>query len=299
MKCLVTGGAGFIGSNLVDILIGDGHEVKILDNLESGKMEYVNPKAQFVEVDVRDLEAIKSHFIGIDYVFHMAALVNVQESIEDPMTNHSVNVNGTVKVLEASRLAGVKKVIFSSTAAVYGNSEVQPINEAVEVDPISPYSLQKYVGERYCKLYSELYKLPTVCLRYFNVFGDRMPTEGGYVLVLGVFTRQLKNGEPLTITGDGEQRRDYVSVADVAEANIKAAMNDDLNDGRIVNIGTGKSYSINEVADAMGGEKKYIAPRIEVRTSLADNARAVELLDWKPTVELLEWIPGYKKRVGI
>ena len=299
MKCLVTGGAGFIGSHLTDYLINEGHEVIVLDSLFSGKREYINSKAEFIKADIRDFGAIRPIFEGVDCVFHMAALVNVQESIDDPMVNHDVNVNGIVNVLEASRLACVKKFIFSSTAAVYGNQESMPLSEECCVDPLSPYALHKYIGERYCRLYSELYGLSTACLRYFNVFGDRMPTEGGYVLVLGVFTRQLKNNESLTITGDGEQKRDYVFVGDIVSANIKAVMSEDLKKGEVINIGTGENYTINDLARAMGGPVEYIAPRIEVRESLANNEKAREVINWEPSINVLDWIPGYKKREGI
>lgn len=297
-RALVTGGAGFIGSNLVDALIEKGYEVSIIDNLSTGKGENINPRATFNKLDIRNLEAIKPIFKNIDYVFHTAALARVQPSIEDPVTFNEVNVTGTINVLVASRDAGVKKVIYSASSSAYGNQKELPLKEDMPSHPLSPYGLQKYIGEEYCKLFSTLYNLPAVCLRYFNVYGERQPLQGAYCLVLGVFLNQRLKGEPLTITGDGENRRDYTSVIDVVRANILGAESE-VSNGRVINIGRGQSYSVNEVAKMIGGPVAHIAPRVEPKETLADNTLARTILHWEPSVNLPEWIAKRKKELGL
>jgi len=298
-KCLVTGGAGFIGSNLTDALIERGDDVIIVDNLSTGRKENINPKADFHEVDIRNLEDLKPLFTGVDYVFHLAAFARVQPSIEDPITSNDINLNGTLNVLMAAKEAGVKKLVYSASSSAYGDQELMPLKEDMPTHPLSPYGLQKYIGELYCRLFSEIYDLPTVCLRYFNIYGRRQLLEGAYCLVMGIFVRQRKNGEPMTITGDGENRRDYTSVIDAVRANILAAESEKVGKGEVINIGRGHNFSINELADMIGGPKKYIEPRIEPKVTLADNSLARELLGWEPTVNLPEWLEGYKKEMGI
>jgi nucleoside-diphosphate-sugar epimerase len=298
-KCLVTGGAGFIGSNLVDELVKRGDEVVIIDNLSTGKKEFINPSAEFIEADIRDLEKIKPHFAGVDFVFHLAAFARVQPSIDDPITSNDINLNGTLNVLVSAKEAGVKRVVYSASSSAYGNQEIMPLREDMPIHPISPYALQKYIGEMYCRLFSELYGLPTVCLRYFNVYGNRQALEGAYCMVIGIFARQKLSGEPMTITGTGEQKRDNTSVVDVVRANILAALSYKVGQGEAINIGRGRNFSINELADMIGGPKTHIAPRIEPFETLADISLAKELLAWEPTMNLEEWIVEYKKEMGI
>lgn len=298
-KSIVTGGAGFIGSNLVDALVERGDEVTVIDNLSTGKKENLNPKAKFVEADIRDIEKIKPLFAGVDYVFHLAAFPRVQPSIEDPITANDINLNGTLNVLVAARDAKVKKVVYSASSSAYGNQETMPLKEDMPASPLSPYGLQKYIGELYCRLFSEIYDLPTVSLRYFNVYGRRQALEGAYALVMGIFTRQRLNGEPMTITGDGENRRDYTSVIDVVRANILAAESEKVGKGESINIGRGFNFSTNELAAMIGGPTKNIEPRIEPKVTLADNSLARELLGWEPTVNLPEWLEEYKKEMGL
>lgn len=298
-KCLVTGGAGFVGSNLVDTLIERGDEVIIIDNLSNGKKENLNPKAKFVLADIRNINEIKDHFEGIDYVFHLAALARVQPSIEDPVTYNEVNTNGTLNVLLCAKNAGVKKVVYSASSSAYGDQKEMPLVETMPARPISPYGLQKYIGELYCRMFSDVYGLPTVSLRYFNVYGKRQPIEGAYTLVLGIFTRQKLNKEPLTIVGDGEQKRDYTSVIDVAKANILAAESDKVGKGEVINIGRGNNFSVNQVADIMGGPKVYLPARLEPQVTLADNTKAKDLLGWVPSVNLPEWLVEYKSELGL
>lgn len=285
-KCLVTGGAGFIGSHLADALIERGDEVIIVDNLSGGKIENVNPKAQFHQLDLRDLEAIKPFFQGVDFVFHLAARPRIPLSIQDPIASHENNLNTTLNVLVAARDAQVKKVVYSSSSSIYGNQKELPVRETMSPQPLNPYGLQKYVGELYCKIFSELYQLPTVSLRYFNVFGPRAPLEGAYATVVGIFLRQKRAGEPLTIIGDGEQTRDFTYIKDVVRANIMA-VESPAGKGEALNIGAGHNYSINHLAKIIGGETTNIPQRPgEIRHSLADTTLAKELLGWQPEYDL-------------
>ncbi len=290
-KALVTGGAGFIGSHLVDALIDKGYEVSIIDNLSSGKREYINPKANFFELDIRDFEKIRPIFEGMDFVFHLAAIPRIPLSIEKPLETNDTNITGTLNVLVASKEAGVKRVIYTSSSSVYGEQSELPMKEDMFPRPLNPYALQKYVGELYCRIFSEIYKLPTVSLRYFNVYGPRQPREGTYAPVIGIFLRQKAQGLPLTVTGDGEQTRDFTEVSDVVRANILAMESEKVGNGEVINIGAGENHSINEIAKMVGGGIKYIPlPPGEMRDTLADISKAKELLGWEPRVKLEEGI---------
>jgi len=299
MRCLITGGAGFIGSNLVDALIERGDEVIVIDNLSAGKRENVNPKAQFHQLDIRDLEKIKPLFKGVDYVFHLAALTNIQFSIDNPAESHDVNLNGTINVLISAREAKVKRVIYSASSSAYGLQDKLPWEENMAPRVLSPYSVQKYVGELYCRSFNLIYGLETVSLRYFNVYGKRQRLEGAYAPVMGIFIRQRLAGEPMIIYGDGEQTRDFTSVVDVVRANILAMESKKVGKGEVINIGRGRSYSVKELAKMVGGPVKFSPPRIEVRNSLADNNLAKELLGWEPAVNLPQWLEEYKREVGL
>jgi UDP-glucose 4-epimerase len=290
MKCLVTGGAGFIGSNLVDKLIQDNHDVIVIDNLISGKLEYVNSKSKFYQMDICNLESIKPLFKNIDYVFHLAALPRVQFSIDYPILSNNTNLNGTLHVLKASLDAGVKKVIYSSTSAIYGDTTNIPTSENAIVSPICPYGFQKYFCELYCKMFSDIYNLPTISLRYFNVYGERQPFDGDYSLVLGKFLKQHQNNKPLTIINTGEQRRDFISITDVINANLLSAQNETLIHGEVINIGAGKNYSVNEIAKMIGGPTINIGKRIEPFETLGDISLAKKVLNWKPIINLEDWI---------
>ena len=300
-KAIVTGGAGFIGSNLVDKLIEMGVQVTIIDDFSTGKKENINPAAYCWEQDIAtvDVDVLTTYMQDVDVVFHMAALARVQPSIEDPVSYDAVNVGGTLRILTAAANAGVKRVVYSASSSAYGETTILPTPESTKIDPLSPYGVQKYVGEVYCKMFSEVYNLDTCSLRYFNVYGERMSLDGGYCLAMGIFAKQMLDGKPLTITNDGNQRRDFTYVGDVVDANILAATrNEDLN-GDVFNIGNGNNYSINEVADMLGGEKTYGEKRIEPFETLADNAKADLELDWQPKGDLPTWIKKYKKDLGI
>jgi UDP-glucose 4-epimerase len=296
MKTLVTGGAGFIGSNLVDKLIEDNHQVIIIDNLSTGKEENINSRAEFHKFDIRNLEEIKPLFKGVDVVFHLAAQPRIQPSIVDPVESHSNNVVGTLNVLQASRAAGIKKLIYSASSSAYGDQKKLPLKEDMPTHPKSPYSLFKLIGEYYCRLFNELYGLPTVCLRYFNVYGPRQTHEGAYATVIGIFLRQAKAGEPLTIVGDGIQTRDFTHVYDVVKANILAMKSAKVGRGEVINIGAGKNHSINDIAALISEKVIHIPPRpAEVQDTLADNRLAKKLLGWQPEMAIEEGVKELKK----
>lgn len=294
IKIVVTGGAGFIGSNITDALIEDGYEVHIIDNLSNGKKENLNSKAIFHNVDICDLKKIKPIFKGAKYVFHEAALPRVQFSIEHPIEAHDANINGTLNVLLSAKDAGVKRVIYAASSSAYGDQSKLPLIETMSANPKSPYGLQKYVGELYCKLFSQVYGLETVSLRYFNVYGPRNSSEGAYALVIAKFFKLLKEGKPLTITGDGTQTRDYTSVHDIVRANLLAMTSKKVGRGEVLNIGAGRNFSVNQVAKLISGKIVHIAPRLEPHDTLASHALAKKLLGWTPEVKLEEGIEELK-----
>ena len=300
-KAIVTGGAGFIGSNLVDKLIEMDIQVSVIDDFSTGKMENINKKAHYWKQDLSkvDINELTQFMEGVDTVFHLAALARVQPSIEDPISFNEVNVNGTLNILLASHKAGVKRVVYSASSSAYGDATKFPTPEEHPTNPLSPYGLQKYIGEQYCKMFSEVYGLDTVSLRYFNVYGERMNLEGAYCLVLGIFAQQMLEGKPLTINNDGEQRRDFTYVGDVVNANILAATHKELLKGDVFNIGNGDNFSVNEIADMLGGEKQYGNKVIEPFKTLADNSKALLMLNWDPKGDLPTWINNYKKELGI
>ena len=294
-KVVVTGGAGFIGSYLVDRLISLGVEVIVLDNLSTGKRENVNSKANLVICNIPQSTAdfLCEQTKDVDAVFHLAAKTAVQESIENPEMYNEMNVGGTLKMLEVCRLNNIPKFIFSSTSAIYGDTKT-PTSETNPVNPISPYATTKLIGENYCKLYNKIYGLDTVCLRYFNVYGNRMNNEGGYKLVMPIFKDQILNNKALTINNDGEQRRDFIHVEDIVEANILSVIQKD-SCGEIFNVGSGKNYSINEIADMFGGEKQYGNKVIEPKETLADTTKINLGLGWVVKKDIGDWIGDYIK----
>ena len=294
MISLVTGGAGFIGSNLVDYLIQQGHEVICVDNesAECNDKFYWNDKACNIIGDITEYDFIKNCFKDVDYVFHLAAESRLQPAIKNPIEAVYKNCVGTTTILQCAREAGVKRFVYSSTSSGYGfnpspNVETQPD------DCLNPYSASKVAAEKFCKMYSDLYGLETVVLRYFNVFGERSPRRGQYAPVIGIFDRQKNNNEPLTIVGDGTQRRDFIYVGDVAKANLIAAEAtlDKKYFGQVFNIGSGINYSVQEIADAISDNQTYIPKRDgEMETTWSNIEKASEILSWKPEVDVLEWI---------
>ena len=295
MISLVTGGAGFIGSNLVDYLLKQGHTVVCIDN-ESANNEnfHWNDKAWNINADITDYKVMRNAFTNVDYVFHLAAEARLQPAIKNPIEAVYKNCVGTTTVLQCAREAGVKRVVYSSTSSGYGNNS-SPNIETQPDDCLNPYSASKVAAEKFCKMYSDLYGLETVVLRYFNVFGERSPTRGQYAPVIGIFQRQRDAGEPLTIVGDGTQRRDFIYVGDVARANELAALMPGVKDhlGQVFNVGSGINYSVQEIADAISDNQTYIPKREgEMETTWSNIEKVNKVIGWKPKVDVLEWIKG-------
>jgi len=264
MKCLVTGGAGFIGSHLVDRLLEDGHQVIVLDNFSTGRMENLahhagSPAVSIHEADIVDSEGIEPYFQGIDWVFHIAGLADIVPSIKRPMDYHRANVEGTVSVLEAARLAGVRRFIYTASSSCYGIPDVFPTPETAPIRPKYPYALTKYIGERYVLHWGKVYRLPVLSLRLFNVYGPRSRTSGVYGAVFGVFLAQKLHDKPFTVVGDGTQTRDFTFVADVADALVTAAESDLSDD--VFNVGSGNTYSVNRLVELLGGNVVHIPKR--------------------------------------
>ena len=311
-RCLVTGGAGFIGSALVHYLLSGQEDaagvgrVVVLDKLTyAGRRENLaecdqDPRFRFFQGDIADSDRVGQLLEeeAIDAVFHLAAEARIQPTIEDPLKAFENNMIGTATVLECARSCGVKRVVYSSTSAAYGLANTPPMVETMSTDCLNPYSVSKVAGEEMCKMYARLYGMETVTFRYFNVYGERQPLRGQYAPVIGIFLRQRATGEPMTVVGDGTQRRDFTYVGDVVAANIRAAtitQPADYQWGQIYNIGTGINYSINEIAALMGGETVTLPPRLaESRLSLADTTKTNIHIGWTSKVRLEEWIAEHK-----
>lgn len=294
MKALVTGGAGFIGSNLVDKLIDLGHKVVVIDNESSvcNSEFYWNDQSENYRYDIADYDNTRPLYDGVDVVFHLAAEARIQPAIKNPLLAVKTNALGTATVLQCAREAGVKRVIYSSTSSAYGRNEPPCVETMVE-DCLNPYSVSKVSGEKLCKMYYELYGLETIIFRYFNVYGERQPLRGEYAPVVGLFQLQAENGEPLTIVGDGEQRRDFTHVSDVVNANYLAATTKLSPEafGEVYNVGTGTNHSVNEIANMISENQVHIPPRMgESRITLAVNTKTCKTFGWQPTVKIDEWI---------
>ncbi len=298
-RYVVTGGAGFIGSHIVDALISRGDEVQVIDDLSGGKKERLNPKAVFHKKDILDFDAIAPLFADADVVFHCAALPRVQPSIIDPRTTNDVNVTGTLNVLVAARDAKVRRVVYSASSSAYGDQAVMPLQEEMSAHPMSPYGLQKYIGELQCRLFSEIYDIETVSLRYFNVYGPGASTDSPYSLVIGIFLKQRSHGQAMTVVSPGTTSRDFTHVRDVVRANLLAAESPKVGKGEVINIGGGHDYNVLEVAAQIGGPVVFIEPRLEPKRTLADTRKAKELLGWEPTVDFQEGINELKKMYEI
>tara|TARA_Y100001963_G_C6682200_1_gene400411 strand:- start:42 stop:917 length:876 start_codon:yes stop_codon:yes gene_type:complete len=288
-KVIVTGGGGFIGSHLVDKLISKGVKVYVIDK----SPKYKNPKAKYYPFDIREnLNGLEYFVNNIDVIFHLAAETSVQESIENPQLYHDTNVSGTLNMLNLALKIKAKKFIFSSSSAVYGEPQYVPIDEKHPLNPLSPYALSKAIGEQYCNLYSKIYNLDTICLRYFNAYGNRMNDVGAYRSVISVFKEQYNKNQPLNIVNDGEQKRDFVHVDDIVEANILSSLSNKK--GKTYNVGTGNSYTVNKIADMFGGKKIYGEKRIEPKNSISNKNKISLDLDWQPKGDLEKWIETLK-----
>ena len=306
---LITGGAGFIGSHIAEELVGQGHAVRIFDNLSSGhlhNLDHIKTKVEFVKGDVRDLEAIRAAAKGVEYVFHEAALVSVFESVEKPFDNHDINMTGVLNVLTAAKEAGAKRLVFASSAAIYGNDPALPKREDMRPQPASPYAAGKIVGEYYLSIFAQLYGLQTVSLRYFNVFGPRQDPKSMYSGVISKFTDDIKNGRTPTIFGDGQQTRDFVFVKDIVQANIKAMHSPKAGNGEAFNVATGQTASLLDMLGVLGDlTGRKIVPVLkearkgDIRHSSADASRARTLLGFEPKFTLHTGLAELLRSLGV
>jgi nucleoside-diphosphate-sugar epimerase len=312
-KVLVTGGAGFIGSNLTEELLKRGHLVRVLDDFSTGKKENLifekkHPSLEVIEGDLRDLDTCQKAVRGVDYVFHQGALPSVQRSVEDPETSNAVNVGGTLNILLAARDGGVKRVIYAASSSVYGDTPTLPKHEEMPANPLSPYALQKYVGEKYCRLFYQLYGLETISLRYFNIFGPKQDPNSLYSAVIPKFIDALLQGRSPVIFGDGEQSRDFTYIENVVHANLLAMSAEHLH-GEAINIACGKRISLNQLLNVL---KEILGSKLspvyeesrkgDVKHSLADIRRAKEMIKYEPKVGIdiglkktVEFFSGVKK----
>jgi UDP-glucose 4-epimerase len=294
LQTLVTGGAGFIGSHLVERLLAEGHRVRVVDNFATGRPENLaafqgHPDLQVAQVDVKDMERLRPLMDAVDWVFHLAGLADIVPSIQQPLAYHSTNVDGSMAVAESARLAGVKRVIYAASSTCYGLPDTVPTPETAPIRPMYPYALSKYMGEEILLHWHKIYGLPVVSLRFFNVYGPRSRTTGTYGAVFGVFLAQKLAGKPFTVVGDGCQTRDFTYVTDVAEAFLKAAQSN--LSGEAFNVGSGGTYSINELVERLGGEVIHVPKRPgEPDCTFADTRKIREALGWAPKVPFTEGV---------
>lgn len=294
INALVTGGAGFIGSHLVDRLLAGCHQVIVLDNFSTGRPENLahqngHPNIRVIEADVGDIETIGPYFEDIDWVFHLAALADIVPSIQRPADYHHANVDGTLGVLEASRAAGVRRFIYAASSSCYGVPDVYPTPETAPIRPQYPYALTKYLAEEMVLHWAEVYRLPVVSLRFFNVYGPRSRTRGTYGAVFGIFLAQKLAGKPFTVVGDGTQTRDFTFVTDVVDACIKTAESD--LSGEVMNVGSGGTYSINRLVELLDGDVVHIPKRPgEPDCTFADITKTKTLLGWEPCISFEEGV---------
>lgn len=302
MKTLITGGAGFIGSHLAELLIASDHEVIVADNLTSGRLENLkaiagHAKFKFANVDIRDTVALQPWFEGVDWVFHLAGLADIVPSIELPAQYYSTNVTGTFNVLECARRGGAKRFLYAASSSSYGIPDIYPTPESSPIRPQYPYALTKYMGEELVLHWAAVYKLPAVALRLFNVFGTRSRTTGAYGAVFGVFLAQKLNGRPFTVVGDGRQTRDFTYVTDVAEAFLAAA--ESRVSGEAMNVGSGNHYSVNRLVELLGGEIEYIPKRPgEPDCTFADVGKIRALLGWSARISFEEGVRRMLERIN-
>jgi UDP-glucose 4-epimerase len=309
---LVTGGAGFIGSNIVEELLKRGQKVRVLDNFSTGKRENILPflgRIELIEGDIRNYRVVREAVEGVDFILHQAALPSVPRSIKDPITTNEVNVGGTLNLLNVAKNAGVKRIVYASSSSVYGNSEILPKKEDMIPEPISPYAVSKLAGEKYCKVFYEVYGIETVILRYFNVFGPRQDPTSQYSGVIAKFINAFLNNKPLTVYGDGEQSRDFTFVDDVVKANLLVA-NCSLNHfGELFNVARGKRVTLNKMIKILKGifgrDSKviYVNPRSgDVKHSEADVSEIRERLNFTAKTSfkngLRKTVERYRRRFG-
>jgi UDP-glucose 4-epimerase len=302
MKALVTGGCGFIGSHLVEQLLDMGCSVTVIDNMSTGRIENLefigsNPLLAILEADIRHYDVIESLFVGVDYVFHLAALADIVPSIEAPEAYYTTNVSGTFNVLKASLTAKVKKFVYAASSSCYGIPDTYPTDESATIRPQYPYALTKYMGEELVTHWGLVYNVPVISLRLFNVFGPRSRTSGTYGAVFGVFLAQKLAEKPFTVVGDGSQTRDFTYVKDVADAFVTAARST-LTD-EIMNVGSGGTYSVNRLIELLGGDKIYIPKRPgEPDCTFADTTKIRTLLEWSPSYTFERGVESIQKETA-
>jgi len=294
LQALVTGGAGFIGSHLVERLLADGCRVRVVDNFATGRQENLagfrtHPDLQVEQVDVADFPRLRPLMDGVDWVFHLAGLADIVPSIQNPLAYHRTNVDGTMAVAEAARLAGVGRVVYAASSTCYGLPDQVPTPEGAAIRPMFPYALSKYLGEEIILNWHKIYGLPAVSLRFFNVYGPRSRTTGAYGAVFGVFLAQKLAGKPFTVVGDGRQTRDFTYVTDVADAMVRTAQSSHA--GEVFNVGSGGSYSINALVAQLGGEVVHLPKRPgEPDCTFADTRKIEAALGWKAQVPFTEGV---------
>lgn len=296
---LITGGAGFIGTNLAEALVSAGHKVLVVDNLVAGNKERLPKEVEFHHIDIRETAKLTEVCKGVDVIVHLAALPRVQFSIEKPVETHDVNVNGTLSVLEAARGSEVRRIVYAASSSAYGDQETLPLSTDLPPQPKSPYALQKYIGEEMMRLWSEIYNVEIVSLRFFNVYGPHLDPDGPYALVIGRFLKLALEGKPLTINGDGEQTRDFTYVHDIVSAVMKAAVATTVGKGEVLNVGAGQQTSVNDLAKMISDKIEYVPARFEPKHTLADISQTKTLLDWEPTMQLKDGIIELKKVAGL
>ncbi|MEQ8303155.1 MAG: SDR family oxidoreductase [Cytophagales bacterium] len=291
MIALVTGGAGFIGSHLVDLLLNEGYKVKVIDNLSNGRIDNLkqhkgNDDFELLIEDVSNYDKIEPFFKNVDWVFHLAALADIVPSIEEPMKYHNSNVDGTISVLEAAKKHGIKRLIYAASSSCYGIPEKYPTSENSPISPQYPYAFTKFIGEQYVMHWYQVYGLPVTSLRFFNVYGPRSRTSGTYGAVFGVFLAQKIAGKPFTIVGDGTQTRDFTFVTDVVKACYESAKSEKAI-GQTMNVGSGNTYSVNQLVELLEGPYEFIPKRPgEPDCTFADTTKILALTNWKPQVSL-------------
>ena len=299
MKTIVTGGAGFIGSHLVDLLLTEGHEVVVLDNFSTGRPDnlfHVEDQIRLIQCDLAFRGEWKNEFKDVDWVFHLAALADIVPSIQQPESYFQSNVQGTFNVLQASQVHGVKRFVYSASSSCYGIPDQYPTPETAEIRPQYPYALTKRIGEELVMHWDQLYELPSLSLRFFNVYGPRSRTSGTYGAVFGVFLAQKLAGQPYTVVGDGNQTRDFTFVTDVVKALLAAVKSEQT--GKLYNVGSGATVSVNQLVDYLGGEKVHIPKRPgEPDTTFADITRIQEDLHWQPKISIEEGVLEILKHI--
>ncbi len=298
-KAVITGGAGFIGSNLAHALVEAGWDTHLVDIDFTSRDSTLPKEANRHSVDMRNTDELQTVFGGADVVFHTAAKPRVPYSIDHPVETTDFNITGTVSVLTAAARAKVRRVVYSGSSSAYGPQDTLPFVETMRSKPVHPYGLQKYVGELFTAMWTDIFKIETVILRYFNVYGPGLDPEGPYALAIGQFMMARKKGTPITIYGDGTITRDFTHVSDVVRANVLAATSEKVGKGEVINTGAGRNVTIKYLAELFGGEIVYGPPRIEAHDSLADISKAKELLGWEPQVKLEDGVTALKKEMGV